>query len=364
MRSHYDQLSFLVASLIKGPMILALCETWLTDNDPTILYSFDVFSKNENVNRKNKKGDRLAFFVRKGFDFRTRVFVNPLEHFVISIIDNNAILYNFCLIYRAPSTNLLDFWLNFDMLLNELKSLKGELCIMGDFNIDILFTGAISLQKTYRDLLADFDLEVQNSEATRVTLNSITSSDHIISTTKVEVNTICCNVSDHYALLTEVKINSKQTVTDQQKLQLRNIEKLKNSNKIVNFLFLLQHKLQKLPLFSSTCNETLLKISEIMLDTFDVFAPLHYRVIKKSSWVNGCLKNLCRYRDYLHKKMVEIPSEQNQLNYKKVRNEVKKRVRESKRQNFDKHFSNCNDNKQMFQIFNTFCGKKERIRSN
>ena len=67
------------------------------------------------------------------------------------------------------------------------------------------------------------------------------------------------------------------------------------------------------------------KKSEIMFDTFDVFAPLHYRVIKKSSGVNGCLKNLCRYCDYLHKKMVEIPSQQNQLNYKKIRNEVKKK---------------------------------------
>ena len=52
--------------------------------------------------------------MRKGFDFKTRVFDNPLEHFVISIIDNNAILYNFRLIYRALSTNLLDFWLIFD----------------------------------------------------------------------------------------------------------------------------------------------------------------------------------------------------------------------------------------------------------
>ena len=272
------------------PLILVLCETWLTDNDPTVLYSFDGFQKIENVNRKNKKGVGLTFFEWKSFDFKTRIFENPLEHFVISIFDNNAILYNFCLIYRIPSTNLLDFWLNFDMLLNELKSLKGELCIMGDFNIDILTSRATSLQKTYRNLLADFDLELQNSEATRVTLKK-TCIDHIISPTKVEVNTICCNVSDHYALLTEVEINSKQTVTDQQKLQVRNIEKLKNSNKIVNFLFLLEHKLQKLSLFSSTCNENLLKISEIMLDTFDNFAPLHYRVLKKSSWVNGCLKN-------------------------------------------------------------------------
>ena len=134
------------------------------------------------------------------------------------------------------------------MLLNELKSLKGELGIMGDFNNDILTSGATSLQKTYRDLLADFDLEVQNSEATRVTLNSKTCIDPIISPTKVEFITICCNVSDHHALLTEGEINSKQTVTDQQKVQLRNFEKLKNSNEIVNFLFLLQHKLQKLQL--------------------------------------------------------------------------------------------------------------------
>ena len=58
--------------------------------------------------------------------------------------------------------------------------------------------------------------------------------------------------------------------------------------------------------------------------------------------------------------MVEIPSKQNQLNYKKVRDEVKKRVRENKRQYFDKHFSKCNDSKQMFPIFNIFCGKKRK----
>ena len=58
--------------------------------------------------------------------------------------------------------------------------------------------------------------------------------------------------------------------------------------------------------------------------------------------------------------MVKIPSEQNQLNYKKVRNEVKKRVRESKRQYFDKHFPKCNDSQEMFQIFNIFCGKKKK----
>ena len=91
LRSHSDQRSLLVASLIEVPMILALCETWLTDNDPTILYSSDGFSKIENVNRKNKKGGGLAFFARKSFDFKTRVFDNPLEHFVISIIDNSAI---------------------------------------------------------------------------------------------------------------------------------------------------------------------------------------------------------------------------------------------------------------------------------
>ena len=76
-----------------------------------------------------------------------------------------------------------------------------------------------------------------------------------------------------------------------------------------------------------------------MLDTFDVFAPSHYLVIKKSSSVKGCLKNLCRYRDYLHKKMVVIPSEQNQLNNKKSTERSEKRVRESKRQYFYKHFS-------------------------
>ena len=38
LRSHHDQLKLLIESFQTKPALVALCETWLSDNDPIDIY--------------------------------------------------------------------------------------------------------------------------------------------------------------------------------------------------------------------------------------------------------------------------------------------------------------------------------------
>ena len=67
LRSHHDQLKVLVASLNRPPLVIALCETWLSDNDPLDLYHLDGYQKGIFVNRQNSRGSGFFYFKKNQF---------------------------------------------------------------------------------------------------------------------------------------------------------------------------------------------------------------------------------------------------------------------------------------------------------
>ena len=69
LRNHHDQLKFLVASLKWQPSVVALCDTWLSDNDPLELFNLDGYQKGIFVNRQKSRGWGLAFFIKDQIDF-------------------------------------------------------------------------------------------------------------------------------------------------------------------------------------------------------------------------------------------------------------------------------------------------------
>ena len=69
LRSHHDQLRVLVASLNRQPLVIAICETWLSDNDPLNLYHLDGYQKGIFVNRQNSRGGGLALFIKNKINY-------------------------------------------------------------------------------------------------------------------------------------------------------------------------------------------------------------------------------------------------------------------------------------------------------
>ena len=64
-------------------------------------------------------------------------------------------------------------------------------------------------ENDYLETLADFDLIVQNCEATGVTVNTKASIDNNISTLMNDVNIPKLKISHHDFVLTEIEINRK-----------------------------------------------------------------------------------------------------------------------------------------------------------
>ena len=79
LRCHYDQLNAFIEGFSTKPLVIALCETWLTDNKPTSLYEINGFSNIETHNRSGQKGRRCAFFVNKNVDFTVNISVIKLK---------------------------------------------------------------------------------------------------------------------------------------------------------------------------------------------------------------------------------------------------------------------------------------------
>ena len=61
LRRDHDELKVFPRTLTNRPALIALCETWMTDNGSLELYTLTGYQKIKAKNRKNKGG--LAFFV-------------------------------------------------------------------------------------------------------------------------------------------------------------------------------------------------------------------------------------------------------------------------------------------------------------
>ena len=127
-----------------------------------------------------KKGWRCCFFfVRTGVKFILQDLKSNLEYLTITIW-NKLTYFNICTVYRSPNQTYSTFLENLDYLLNELRLLKGNPVIVGDFNFYILAKDEKPEVLSYKTLLKSFDLDFCLSEPTRFTENSATCIDHFI----------------------------------------------------------------------------------------------------------------------------------------------------------------------------------------
>ena len=116
--------------------------------------------------------------------------------------------------------------------------MKEETIICGDFNIDISDT----YRQHYKNLINSFNYEIQNAELTRVTKFTSKCIDHILSKQSKEVSTLKWTFSDHYALFYEFNFSVSSSQSNEFYYS-RNFKFFENEQKYLNFLFILQHRL-------------------------------------------------------------------------------------------------------------------------
>ena len=188
--------------------VVGLSETWLTDAMPS--YALNIPNYRFVRSDRGARGGGVAFYIENSLSFKllaTGGNNTQLEQMWVSLKVSGK---NICLgtLYRPPNCNLGQC---LDALEDQLVNLIPEfdyICFAGDFNVDFQKSNDNDFLQFSR-LLSKYSLIQHVNQPTRVTANSSTLIDLMISTNKDSITSIGImnmdNISDHYLIHCKLK---------------------------------------------------------------------------------------------------------------------------------------------------------------
>ena len=319
--------SLAVSSSTKPVTILTLSETWLNNdiNDCQItIQGYDLFRKD----RVAHGGGVVAYVpnhlkVHRRPDLET----NDVDMLWLELrLRSRRILIG--VTYRPP--NDIDFFTHFDNISSRacLETNK-SLILIGDFNCNTLAPNSQNSKLLFATT-NELRLTQLVADPTRITENSRTIIDLIFSSDQLNASgaTVTpCSLSDHHIVSCQVNIKPPrppQRFVHSRLLHKCDTEALKNDFEMVPW--------QVSEIFDDIDDQVNFWES-LYLRVLDHHAPKRrFRVRAKSlPWIDDDLRNLMRYRDWLHRRAIRENSSINWDSYKSARNKVTSDLRRAKK---------------------------------
>ena len=225
IRSLHANLPLLTDYIIEyKPDILALTETWLTENDSNCIYEFLTLNYNfKYITRPDSR------FGGVGIIFKDTYKLNKFEKHTLAYSDclvsnikiNNNTDLNVIVIYRPPSNNYVSFINNLYELLSSLPS--NNTIIMGDFNFKV--NQHISSSISLTDMLSSSNFIQHITTPTHSSGNTL---DLVISSSKsnliIQIKPITHLLTDHFTI--SLTINIPVIKQLKRHINYRNISKI------------------------------------------------------------------------------------------------------------------------------------------
>jgi len=239
----------------------------------------------------------------------------------------------------------------FANLLNKLTDCNTPLLLLGDLNLDLLKYSQNRQVTDYVDLLFSFGFLQLIMRPTRLSSNSATLIDHILTSNSdiTESAVLISDISDHFPIFCFSKSSTYKTHSiikarnfsdeniDQFKLQLQNIN--------WEFLTILQNA-------QTAYNE----FSDTFFTLFDLYFPLITKKVNRNlnrinPWFTRGLLVSRQQKNILYKEMLNNPFDPYVSSYKNYRNLYNKIVRASKKLFFESEIlKNQSDSRKTWQI--------------
>ena len=190
--------------------VLAVSESWLDDTIGDNEIGVDGYS----VLRRdrNRHGGGVLVYVKDGLAFNRRpdLEVEGCETLWVELFlpKTKGILVNCC--YRPPDDQM--FLSKFESTLKLVEPLSSECYILGDMNINVKDERS-KFCKDYTNMLHLFHFRQMITEATRITANSSTILDHIVSNSRekiVDSGVLDSSFSDHLPVYCTRKIGKNE----------------------------------------------------------------------------------------------------------------------------------------------------------
>ena len=215
------------------PEIICLQETWQIP-DP-LLYQLSNYQLLESNTRINTRGGGVGIFVKNGINFNVlkqySIFSERIiETLFVEILDGSNQKIIIGSVYRpgtkCPGLSFTEQFAQFsDLLLNilsELGAIYDKIYIFGDFNLDLLKINENKFISDYVDTLSSFGFLQIVTKPTRISENSATLIDHILTNSfndAFESFLLCWQISDHLPLIHNLSF--KKTKPKLEKIKTR-----------------------------------------------------------------------------------------------------------------------------------------------
>ena len=310
--------------------VISISETKL---DETV-QDEEISVQGYNLIRKDRcrNGGGVACYIRNDIHFNIREeLTDEMESIFFDILLPKSKPILIGVIYRPP--NQLNFLNNFSHKLNSIFNIKiQEMYILGDINID----KKSPLAKLYNEICCLHGLKQLITSPTRITNNTSTTLDHILTNSKEKVSdsgVIDVSLSDHQMIFFTRK-STKQKFYKHKNINVRSMKKY-SETELINLL-----KKIDFPNYNNfeninTAYSDFINKVEMAIDKI---APLKKICIKNKTaeWVDIEILNGIKKRDKLFTKFKKSKSYDDHENYKKARNNLQKLIKNKKR-NFIEH---------------------------
>ena len=176
---NYENVNILLSSLLFKCSIIGISETWLHAKSPP-LFALNGY-KEIRKDRAHGRGGGVLMYISDTLSFKPRNDLSfpqkTAECLCVEIDLPKEKNFVVCIVYRPPSSDVNDFLDDLESLMLTVNSSDKSVCIMGDFNIDLLSNSPNSLR--FQNILASNAFSVMIDKPTRISDHSSSLLDNI-----------------------------------------------------------------------------------------------------------------------------------------------------------------------------------------
>ena len=344
--------------------ILCLTETWQNLNNCTI----NGYQPPITLLRSNKKGGGVGIYCKNNINFKI---INEMsrsnEYIEIISIEykTNKVKGIISSVYRPPSQinqHIQSFKDNMIEIINYKETHYANLNfdLLGDFNIDILKYDASANIRNFYQIFEDANLTPLINRPTRVTDNSISIIDNIISNNfqNTKQYIICTSISDHFMIIKSTPTDSNNTQTEytqNRKFSDANIQNFTNNLAITDWshIYNSPNTIDKWNIFFN-----------IIDNKFNfAFPKIKKKTINKGSnptpWLNNNLRKMIKIERKLYIKKLKTKNSIHQQKHKDFKKKLQTQIRRAKIEYYENEFNKTtNDSRAMWNTINKITNRK------
>lgn len=315
--------------------IIAITETWITTEKGL---DFDLEGYEfMNINRNNKAGGGVAFYVDKSINVKiienmTNVVDNLFECITIEISNEKKKNIIASCIYRAPGTDIDTFKDWMEKMYSKITNKTVFVC--GDFNIDILNPHNNKSTDEFVNTMYSMSLFPKITRPTRITTNSATLIDNIYSNemeNKLKSGILINDITDHLPVFISYDYNYRKK--DREKY--KKFKRIRTNETINKFKAELLEYNWEVLYSENDVNKAYELFLNVFQDSYNKCCPIYEYIEKKRysncPWLTKGLQNACKKKNYLYKEYVRTRTKEAETKYKKYKNKLTHIIRTSKR---------------------------------